>query len=92
MALVAIMGEFSVDAMTAHAKRDEVPLDVAASRGPDGDKAPQTYKRRSHQGNHEQLLFVALACNALGSMGGLMAPTFAVLFASRLVQAVGTRA
>lgn len=36
------------------------------------------------------LLFVALACNALGSMGGLVAPTFAVLFASRLVQAVGT--
>ena len=37
-------------------KRDEVPLDVAAPRGPDGDKAPQTYKRRSHQGNHEHAM------------------------------------
>ncbi len=38
------------------------------------------------------LLFVALACATRGSMGVWWPPTFAVLFASRLVQAVGTGA
>ena len=82
MALVAIMGEFSVDAMTAQwlvTGFMVVTVFVVAAMA-------ALYRRLGPR----TLLFVALACNALGSMGGLVAPTFAVLFASRLVQAVGT--
>ena len=82
MALVSIMGEFSVDAMTAQwlvTGFMVVTVFIVASMA-------ALYRRFGSR----TLLFVALACNALGSMGGLVAPTFAVLFASRLVQAVGT--
>lgn len=82
MALVAIMGEFSVDAMTAQwlvTGFMVVTVFVVAAMA-------ALYRRLGPR----TLLFVALACNAFGSMGGLVAPTFAVLFASRLVQAVGT--
>ena len=82
MALVAIMGEFSVDAMTAQwlvTGFMVVTVFVVATMA-------ALYRRLGAR----TLLFVALVCNALGSAAGLVAPTFAVLLASRLVQAVGT--
>lgn len=66
MALVAIMGEFSVDAMTAQwlvTGFMVVTVFVVAAMA-------ALYRRLGPR----TLLFVALACNALGSMGGLVAP------------------
>ena len=82
MALVAIMGQFAVDAMTAQwlvtGYMIAVTVVVACMA--------YLYRRLPMR----TLFFAASALSIVGSAGGLVAPSFAVLLLARLVQAVGT--
>lgn len=82
MALVAIMGDFAVDAVTAQwlVTGYMIAVTVVVTC------MAYLYRRLPMR----TLFFAASALSIAGSLGGLVAPNFAVLLAARLVQAVGT--
>lgn len=82
MALVAIMGDFSVDAVGAQwlVTGYMIAVTVVVTC------MAYLYRRLSMR----TLFFAAAALSIAGSAGGLLAPSFPLLLAARLVQAVGT--
>lgn len=82
MALVAIMGDFSVDAVAAQwlVTGYMIAVTVVVTC------MAYLYRRLSMR----TLFFAAAALSIAGSAGGLLAPSFPLLLAARLVQAVGT--
>lgn len=82
MALVSIMGDFSVDAVTAQwlVTGYMIAVTVVVTC------MAYLYRRLSMR----TLFFAAGALSIAGSLGGLVAPSFALLLGARLVQAVGT--
>ena len=82
MALVAIMGAFSVDAVAAQwlVTGYMIAVTVVVTC------MAYLYRRLSMRA----LFFAAAALSIAGSAGGLLAPSFPLLLAARLVQAVGT--
>ncbi|MEC4174840.1 MFS transporter [Adlercreutzia sp. R7] len=82
MALVAIMGDFSVDAVTAQwlVTGYMIAVTVVVTC------MAYLYRRLTMRA----LFFMAAGLSIVGSLGGLIAPDFAVLLAARLVQALGT--
>lgn len=82
MALVAIMGDFSVDAVGAQwlVTGYMIAVTVVVTC------MAYLYRRLSMRA----LFFAAAALSIAGSAGGLLAPSFPLLLAARLVQAVGT--
>ncbi|MEC4273612.1 MFS transporter [Adlercreutzia sp. R25] len=82
MALVAIMGDFAVDAVTAQwlVTGYMIAVTVVVTC------MAYLYRRVPMR----PLFFAASALSVAGSLGGLVAPNFAVLMGARLVQAVGT--
>ena len=82
MALVAIMGDFSVNAVTAQwlVTGYMIAVTVVVTC------MAYLYRRLSMR----TLFFAAASLSVAGSLGGLLAPDFAVLLVARLVQAVGT--
>lgn len=82
MALVAIMGDFSVDAVGAQwlVTGYMVAVTVVVTC------MAYLYRRLSMRA----LFFAAAALSIAGSAGGLLAPSFPLLLVARLVQAVGT--
>lgn len=82
MALVAIMGDFAVDAVTAQwlVTGYMIAVTVVVTC------MAYLYRRLSMRA----LFFAASALSIAGSLEGLVAPDFAVLLIARLVQAVGT--
>lgn len=82
MALVAIIGDFSVDAVGAQwlVTGYMIAVTVVVTC------MAYLYRRLSMRA----LFFAAAALSIAGSAGGLLAPSFPLLLAARLVQAVGT--
>lgn len=82
MALVAIMGDFSIDAVAAQwlVTGYMIAVTVVVTC------MAYLYRRLSMR----TLFFAAAALSIAGSAGGLLAPSFPLLLAARLVQAVGT--
>ncbi|WP_296012172.1 MFS transporter [uncultured Adlercreutzia sp.] len=82
MALVAIMGDFAVDAVTAQwlVTGYMIAVTVVVTC------MAYLYRRFTLR----TLFFAASALSIAGSVGGLMAPNFALLLVARLVQAAGT--
>lgn len=82
MALVAIMGDFSIDAVAAQwlVTGYMIAVTVVVTC------MAYLYRRLSMRA----LFFAAAALSIAGSAGGLLAPSFPLLLAARLVQAVGT--
>ena len=82
MALVAIMGDFSVDAVGAQwlVTGYMIAVTVVVTC------MAYLYRRLSMRA----LFFTAAALSIAGSAGGFLAPNFPLLLAARLVQAVGT--
>lgn len=82
MALVAIMGDFAVDAVTAQwlVTGYMIAVTVVVTC------MAYLYRRLTMRA----LFFAAAALSIAGSLGGLVAPNFALLLVARLVQAVGT--
>lgn len=82
MALVSIMGDFSVDAVCAQwlVTGYMIAVTVVVTC------MAYLYRRLTMRA----LFFAASALSIAGSVGGLLAPNFTVLLAARLVQAVGT--
>lgn len=82
MALVSIMGDFAVDAVTAQwlVTGYMIAVTVVVTC------MAYLYRRLTMRA----LFFAASALSIAGSVGGLLAPNFIVLLVARLVQAVGT--
>ena len=82
MALVAIMGDFSVDAVAAQwlVTGYMIAVTVVVTC------MAYLYRRLSMR----TLFFAAAALSIAGSAGGFLAPNFPLLLVARLVQAVGT--
>lgn len=82
MALVAIMGDFSIDAVAAQwlVTGYMIAVTVAVTC------MAYLYRRLSMR----TLFFAAAALSIAGSAGGFLAPNFPLLLVARLVQAVGT--
>ncbi|MCI8468396.1 MAG: multidrug efflux MFS transporter [Eggerthellaceae bacterium] len=82
MALVSVMGEFSVDAVTAQwlVTGYMIAVTVVVTC------MAYLYRRFTPR----SLFLAAAALSLAGSLLGLLAPSFAALMAGRLVQAVGT--
>lgn len=82
MALVAIMGDFSIDAVAAQwlVTGYMIAVTVVVTC------MAYLYRRLSMR----TLFFAAAALSIAGSAGGFLAPSFPLLLAARLVQAVGT--
>lgn len=82
MALVAIMGDFSVDAVAAQwlVTGYMIAVTVVVTC------MAYLYRRLSMR----VLFFAAAGFSIAGSVGGLLAPSFPLLLAARLVQAAGT--
>lgn len=82
MALVAIMADFAVDAVTAQwlVTGYMIAVTVVVTC------MAYLYRRFTLR----QLFFAASALSLAGSLGGLLAPNFILLLVARLVQAVGT--
>lgn len=82
MALVAIMGDFSIDAVAAQWLVTGYMIAVTAVV----TCMAYLYRRLSMR----TLFFAAAALSIAGSAGGFLAPNFPLLLVARLVQAVGT--
>lgn len=82
MALVAIMGDFSIDAVAAQwlVTGYMIAVTVVVTC------MAYLYRRLSMR----TLFFAAAALSVAGSAGGFLAPNFLLLLVARLVQAVGT--
>lgn len=82
MALVAIMGDFSIDAVAAQwlVTGYMIAVTVVVTC------MAYLYRRLSMR----TLFFAAAALSIVGSAGGFLAPNFPLLLVARLVQAVGT--
>ena len=82
MALVAIMGDFSIDAVAAQwlVTGYMIAVTVVVTC------MAYLYRRLSMR----TLFFAAAALSIAGSAGGFLAPNFLLLLVARLVQAVGT--
>lgn len=82
MALVAIMGDFSIDAVAAQwlVTGYMIAVTVVVTC------MAYLYRRLSMR----TLFFAAAALSIAGSAGGFLAPSFLLLLVARLVQAVGT--
>ena len=82
MALVAIMGDFSIDAVAAQwlVTGYMIAVTVVVTC------MAYLYRRLSMR----TLFFAAAALSVAGSAGGFLAPNFPLLLVARLVQAVGT--
>lgn len=82
MALVAIMSDFAIDAVTAQwlVTGYMIAVTVVVTC------MAYLYRRLSMRA----LFFTAAALSIAGSAGGFLAPSFPLLLAARLVQAVGT--
>lgn len=82
MALVAIMGDFAVDAVAAQwlVTGYMIAVTVVVTC------MAYLYRRLSMR----SLFFAAAGLSIVGSAGGLLAPSFPLLLVARLVQAVGT--
>lgn len=82
MALVAIMGDFSIDAVAAQwlVTGYMIAVTVVVTC------MAYLYRRLSMR----SLFFAAAGLSIVGSAGGLLAPSFPLLLVARLVQAVGT--
>lgn len=82
MALVAIMGDFSIDAVAAQwlVTGYMIAVTVVVTC------MAYLYRRLSMR----TLFFAAAALSIAGSVGGFLAPNFPLLLVARLVQAVGT--
>ena len=82
MALVAIMGDFSIDAVAAQwlVTGYMIAVTVVVTC------MAYLYRRLSMRA----LFFAAAALSVAGSAGGFLAPNFLLLLVARLVQAVGT--
>ena len=82
MALVAIMGDFSIDAVAAQWLVNGYMIAVTVVV----TCMAYLYRRLSMR----TLFFAAAALSIAGSAGGFLAPNFPLLLVARLVQAVGT--
>ncbi len=82
MALVAIMGDFSIDAVAAQWLVTGYMIAVTVMV----TCMAYLYRRLSMR----TLFFAAAALSIAGSAGGFLAPNFPLLLVARLVQAVGT--
>ena len=82
MALVSIMGDFAVDAVTAQwlVTGYMIAVTVVVTC------MAYLYRRLTMRA----LFFAAAGLSIVGSLGGLVAPNFALLLVARLVQALGT--
>lgn len=82
MALVSIMGDFAVDAVTAQwlVTGYMIAVTVVVTC------MAYLYRRLTMRA----LFFAAAGLSIVGSLGGLVAPNFVLLLGARLVQAVGT--